>query len=244
MKLVTWLRFINRSFSSGLLVSCLALFSLGAFAQELPEYPDLNLPPSSRQADILSAPTQATFPATSTTYPEKRELTAFQTNFINGYLSESRKELFEGLFSKENPILFPLTEKFPDRIQVTAPELCRSFSENELKAEKLYLEKPLMIFGEMDKISRNAVTKQPELFISSGPNCFKTIKATFQNPEKEIDGLAELSKGSEVSLICQGSPADGYLNLKDCSLINTALIAVDKEVRNQFFNALTGKAKT
>ncbi len=219
---------------SGLAIGFSACLASGVMEQEIVEETNGNQPKLTSLVSIL--------PSASTIRVANKQPTPLQLALIDGMLILIKEELFAAKLPMDNPILSNIKKEDPDSIAITANTYCSSFSENELKAEKEYVGKPLLVFGTMKSISRSIGTKEPELFLDSGPGCYSTIRASFMEPQKVTNALSELSTGSKVILQCQGSPKDSYLILSDCFLADRLLAKATAEVKEKFVEAATGEA--
>ncbi|HHX61965.1 MAG TPA: hypothetical protein GX707_14845 [Epulopiscium sp.] len=124
----------------------------------------------------------------------------------------------------DTPTQAPETETTPeptqepeDTIPVSAEELLKAYDENEVKADNLYKDKTLEVTGIVKSIGKDIFD---EVYITLGNDddfAIISVQCYFKDKD-EIDKVAELKEGDEVTVIgiCEG----GTLNvtLKKCNL--------------------------
>lgn len=106
-------------------------------------------------------------------------------------------------------------EKAPaPEITVTADELAKAYSENELGADQTYKGKKAQISGKMDSVSEVLGHKSLRL---TGNDEFQFNGVTCPISNDQVDKAAALQKGAEVTVV---ATIDGFnqldVELKDC----------------------------
>ena len=111
--------------------------------------------------------------------------------------------------------------------RVTVADVQKAYSKNEIKGNKLYKNKKLLISGTIDEISQDAFGAP---YLSFKYKQFVSPRAYFQ--KSELDSLADLDKGQTVYAFCKvGEYVISSIVFKDCLLGSTVIKnKADKEV--------------
>lgn len=102
-------------------------------------------------------------------------------------------------------------------IQVSAKDLLSAYEENELNADNQYKDKLLEITGIVDDIGTDILD---DVYVTLGDGeefSFATVQCYFKDKE-EIDKVASLKSGDEITIIgtCDGQFFN--VSLKDCKI--------------------------
>jgi hypothetical protein len=99
-------------------------------------------------------------------------------------------------------------------LKVSAPKLYRDYQRNEVSADTMYRAKTLAVTGRVSSISKD-FTDGVYLTLDNGENEFSGVHADLQ--KSETDKASVLSKGTVVTVVCEGGGMIiGTPNLKDC----------------------------
>lgn len=89
-------------------------------------------------------------------------------------------------------------------IELTADALFAAYKANEVAADEKYKGKLLKVSGVVKSIGKD-VMDEPYIALRASDNEFETVNAYFT--KSDIENLAKLSKGQDVTVTCRG---DGY----------------------------------
>lgn len=99
-------------------------------------------------------------------------------------------------------------------LAVTAPQLYRDYQRNEVSADTKYRGKTLAVTGRVSSISKD-FTDGVYLTLANGEDEYSGVHAELQ--KSETDKASALSKGTVVTVVCEGGQmVIGTPNLKDC----------------------------
>ncbi len=87
-------------------------------------------------------------------------------------------------------------------VVVSADKLQRDYERNEVAADRLYMDKPLLVSGVVRSIDRS-IGKNYFVLFKGGTNPFMTPRASMAGGQEDF--LAALEKGQRVTLQCQGA---------------------------------------
>lgn len=105
---------------------------------------------------------------------------------------------------------------------VAASKLADDVGDNEIAAEQRYMGKRFVVFGKMASVERMALTGDVVLTLQEAGalrhgRLGLGVRATLTEGQEE--GVARLSPGSDVTLICRGDAFRmGHVMLRDCTL--------------------------
>lgn len=102
-------------------------------------------------------------------------------------------------------------------IQVSAKDLLKAYDENELNADKQYKDKLLEVTGFVDDIGTDVLD---DVYVTLGDGeefSFATIQCYFKDKE-EIDKVASLKSGDEITIIGKCDGQFFNVDLKDCKI--------------------------
>lgn len=169
--------------------------------------------------NLSNMPDEVTLPTTTESISEK-------------YFDLAEKAFNDADFPKMLDILKELAEKNSDtdintfiseKIKsldvISAPDLINAYLENELKAEKAYQGKLILVQGNIDSLGKD-ILDDVYISLSDGEKySLNSVRCTITD-EEEIDKAAELSKGDEIYIV---GVVDDYLmlsvNLEKCYIV-------------------------
>lgn len=158
--------------------------------------------------------------------------------------TDKEKEAFEYFIKDEVEIFFSegqslFGDENKDKYRFITPEkIQKEYDDNEVRADKNFKGKLLIISGTVDKI-QSGVKDEPFVV-------FKT-KQMFQSPqarfiESEFDKVIELNKGGKISLVCIGAgEVAGTPLLKNCKFKKTVISDYISEYMTAYNDLLKGK---
>lgn len=116
-----------------------------------------------------------------------------------------------------------ITENTPqptenNNVIVTAIELCKAYDENEVNADNLYKNKTLEITGTIESIGKDMLDDTYVTLEDGETYSLKNVQCYFKD-KTEIDKVASLKKGDEITIIGQGDGAVlGKPIVKNCKI--------------------------
>ena len=110
-----------------------------------------------------------------------------------------------------------------DPIKVSASELRNIYDENEVAADKKYTDQLVAVTGSVDSIGTD-ITGTVYITLDTG-STLKSVQCYFKS-DKEIDKVAELSEGYQVTIVgkCTGLTLTNVL-VKDCSIADMEAVS-------------------
>ncbi|WP_019003616.1 OB-fold protein [Succinimonas amylolytica] len=88
--------------------------------------------------------------------------------------------------------------------QVTVETVYNTYKKNQIKGDREYLNKPLLLIGVIEKI-KSSVGNTPVLYLKTGKKfTFDSAHVFFKSPDDDIDSIVELEKGQKVAFLCIG----------------------------------------
>ncbi len=103
----------------------------------------------------------------------------------------------------------------PQEASISARALCNTFEENEVAANKRYMDKKIVVSGTISEISTD-FTGDPEITLGFGDFEIAGVVCEMAND----DGLENLSKGQGIKL--KGKVAGyalGFVQMEDCKIV-------------------------
>lgn len=150
--------------------------------------------------------------ASVTTAQESKQ--PFEDAFVHKMINDDFEAGLEGAktyFDLENFI-----GKFE---RTTVSDVQKAYSKNEIKGNKLYKNKNLLISGKIDEISQDPFGTP---YLTFKYKQFVFPRAYFS--KSELDSLADLEKGQNVYAFCKiGEYVMNSIAFKDCLLANTVI---------------------
>ena len=108
---------------------------------------------------------------------------------------------------------------FSDYVITTPQELQNIYNENEIKGNKYFKNKRILISGVVANIYAG-INEQPFITFRTD-NLWKVPQAYFENSERHINEISDLSKGQLVSLVCEGKgEVWGNPILSECEILD------------------------
>lgn len=105
-------------------------------------------------------------------------------------------------------------------ISVSASELWKVYSENEVNADNLYKNKLVSVTGTITDIGKDVVTGNPCISLDDGSQySIYPIQCFFTSDDKGSEALAALRNGQEITICgnCSGTPVI-TVQISDCYL--------------------------
>lgn len=100
--------------------------------------------------------------------------------------------------------------------RLTAEQLAREYSENEIAADSRYKGKRLRVTGLVDHVQRHFEDRSlPEILLDAGETPVGYVVCLMRKGEPEAP-LTSLRKGSRVALECTGDGMPANIELRDC----------------------------
>ncbi|EKD94436.1 MAG: hypothetical protein ACD_26C00051G0001 [uncultured bacterium] len=99
-------------------------------------------------------------------------------------------------------------------IKITAIELANAYEKNEVKADKDYKGKTLEITGTIKEIG--TILSQTFIVLSSGKEFSITDIQCFFDDQAQIDKIAELSKGNQITVQCKVDGKSLNVGVRNC----------------------------
>ena len=137
------------------------------------------------------------------------------------YLNEVETNIFQILirnqveaFINEGIPIFSNDENIVIPSMFSANTIQLEYEKNEINADNLFKNKLLLVSGKVRNISKNS-SNEPILLLFGGSNPYMTPRARMK--KDYIDWAADLSKGTEVQMICEiNNFIIGSVNLHNC----------------------------
>ena len=134
-------------------------------------------------------------------FPQRLELNEKQISLLAGFELERLKNHNEDAFIEHKISM------------VNAETLVKTYDENEVEGDSLYLNKTLYITGKIDGI-KSGISNKPYVVLKS-KKMFQSPQLTFEEPD--IERLSKLRKGQQINVVCKGAgEIAGTPSLKDC----------------------------
>ena len=133
--------------------------------------------------------------SSSSTVKKELYLTEIEKNIFHTLIQNQVEALINGgepIFSNDENIVIPSV--------VSANVIQLEYEKNEINADNLFKNKLLLVSGKVINISKNS-SNEPSLSLSGGSNPYMTPSARMK--KEYIDWAANLSKGTEVKMICK-----------------------------------------
>lgn len=102
-------------------------------------------------------------------------------------------------------------------IQISAKDLLNAYDENELNADNQYKDKLLEVTGFVDDVGTDVLD---DVYVTLGDGdefSFTTVQCYFKDKE-EIDKVATLKSGDEITIIGKCDGQFFNVDLKDCKI--------------------------
>ncbi len=147
--------------------------------------------------------------SSSSTVKKELYLNEVETNIFNALIQNQVEALInEGtpIFSNDENIVIPRV--------ISANTIQLEYEKNEINADNLFKNKLLLVSGKVINISKSS-SNEPYLSLSGGTNPYMTPSARMK--KDYIDWAANLSKGTEVQMICEiNNFVIGSVKLHNC----------------------------
>ncbi len=108
------------------------------------------------------------------------------------------------------------SEETTNYIEVSANDLWKAFSDNEVLAEKTYTGKNIKVTGVVSEINSGSFITTANVLLNVDNAMFSCVQCNFQ--KKDVDKLAELKKGQTVTIIGVCSDLDLNVQVVNCKV--------------------------
>ena len=128
-----------------------------------------------------------------------------------------------------------IKQNYPHFAIATLAEIINIYNENALKGDKLYKNKPTILFGQIGQIRRNSFNDNPYIIFPLGYG-FSHARAEFKNWQLEADQISNLHTGETVSLVCQNTEyKSNTIFFFDCEFFENF---INREVKPSFYEMI------
>ena len=164
-------------------------------------------------------------------------------------LTQVEQNVFKALVSEDMSVLRSGGESFflpKGTIVSTVSEIEKAFVGNELKGNKQYKDKYVLVDGKVGEVMVGALDRV-EVTLKGGKNMFLPPVATFIPQDEQKNLLADLEKNQKITLICKcNGMSAGLLRFTGCQFPSFYAERVEKRINNalnSFRNGTTGDVR-